>query len=98
MEWYYLSYWHYITCEYNVLVKFAAAKTYRAISIAPALPGKFQSCKVDPDTIGIWLSNSPGITIGDEKDSRYNAMKKSSFRAQTRKRTYCIGEKRGKKS
>lgn len=80
------------------MVKFAAAKTYRAISIAPALPGKFQSCKVDPDTTGIWLSNSPGITIGDEKDSRYNAMKKSSFRAQTRKRTYCIGEKRGKKS
>ena len=76
-------------------MRFTAAETYRAISIAPALQGEFQFCKVDSSVIGIWLSNSAGITVGDEKDSRYNAMKKSSFSAQTKKRTYCTEE--GKK-
>jgi hypothetical protein len=69
--------------------------TYRAISIAPADHGFVNSsdgfgaaglpgCRAD----GCGVSRE-GESNGEEKERRYSAMKKSSFRAQNVKRTVC---------
>ena len=62
---------------------------YRAISIAPALQGEFHVCsRVGWAALGSWSIKSDGTSVGDENESRYSAMKKSSFSAHTVKRTY----------
>lgn len=70
----------------------------RAISRAPALQGLTKSA------VGFGLAGEPGWVettpplvelrregdrSGDEKDRRYSAMKKTSFRAQNTNRTVC---------
>ena len=64
-----------------------------ACSIAPALHGFGRMLAGTLGEPGWIEENSPfsakrdGERYGEEKDSRYSAMKNSSFKAQTRKRT-----------
>ena len=71
------------------------SQTYLAISIALALHGVVQ---ISEGTAGVpgcielisppgWIKD--GMRSGEEKERRYSAIKKSSFRAHTVKRTFC---------
>lgn len=69
----------------------------RAISMAPADHGLVKrsdglGAAGDPGVRLAGVSgfcSSDGVRSGDENDSRYSAMKKSSFSAQKVKRTFC---------
>lgn len=69
----------------------------RAASIAPAENGDgknklgFGAAGVPGVSVeGLASAKSVGLKRGEEKERRYSAMKKISFRAQKVKRTHCV--------
>ena len=64
------------------------SRSYRATSIAPALQEELQGVEgSDRDAVKFGLFTDDG---DDENESKYNAIKKSSFSAHTVKRTFYI--------